>query len=298
MSFNAMGLACNGLGAARSQLYSVLERLEIRTSALGVSIGRVDYAVDFYAPDFELIPDNFVMHSNAVRSDHYDALTLQSEGTSRRVTTVRVGKMPGRQVTIYDKRAEVIVKRKPGWWKIWNSNLAKLGLPPLDPSGDPASNRVWRVELRAGKKHLKNRWGITTWADLDDKLGDVYNKMLDNIRYCEPTYLDKNRSRWPPAPIWERVKTEIQNDLCEMVSGVEPSNIRAVHKNAHRQMLVAQTSGLITSIAALDGTNFIGYPNTVDQVSRLIIASAKGNQTRIENGIEKAKNRYVFLDDT
>jgi len=45
----------------------------------------------------------------------------------------------------------------------------------------------------------------------------------------------------------------------------------------------------MTSIAALDGTNFIGYPNTVDQVSRSIIANAKDDQTRIENGIEKAE---------
>jgi hypothetical protein len=41
--------------------------------------------------------------------------------------------MTGRQVIIYDKRREVVDKHKLIWWDIWTGNLAREGLPPLDP---------------------------------------------------------------------------------------------------------------------------------------------------------------------
>ncbi|NRB19684.1 MAG: hypothetical protein HRU33_19530 [Rhodobacteraceae bacterium] len=37
-----------------------------------------------------------------------------------------------RQLGIYDKRAEVIQKKKMGWLTIWNAALAAKGKSPLD----------------------------------------------------------------------------------------------------------------------------------------------------------------------
>ncbi|PIE18123.1 MAG: hypothetical protein CSA65_05915, partial [Proteobacteria bacterium] len=92
----------------------------------------------------------------ANRADHMDE--MRSNGKSGRYSSVTVGKNPGRQVTIYDKRAQVIAKRKPIWWDIWNANLAREGAPPLDP--DAKSSQVWRIEVRAFKSCLKDRWGV------------------------------------------------------------------------------------------------------------------------------------------
>ena len=63
----------------------------------------------------------------------------------------------------------------------------------LDPA-DREGSAVWRIELRAGKEHLKDRWRLRSWADLHDRLGDVMAAALDAVRPAAPT-ADTNRSR-------------------------------------------------------------------------------------------------------
>ncbi len=134
----------------------------VRYGPRQVSIGRTGFCVDILAPEFELTPENFVIHSHTNRADHLTPEDhTRSNGKSWRFTSVTVGKMPGRQVTIYDKRLEVTDKRKPIWWELWNANLNSEGLPPLDPK-DRSESQIWRVEVRAGKRIMKDRWGITT----------------------------------------------------------------------------------------------------------------------------------------
>lgn len=70
------------------------------------------YALDFLVPGFILSPENFVMHANARRADHIVYRAMQVNERSGRVTYGTVGKMPGRQVIVYDKRAEITAKRK------------------------------------------------------------------------------------------------------------------------------------------------------------------------------------------
>src|SRR5206468_1118150 len=138
-------------------------------------------------------------------------------GRSGSVSSVTVGKMPGQQVIVYDKRSEVIAKRKVGWWEIWNATRIRSGAEGLQPD-DPAVSRVWRVELRAGKSHLKDRWNIRTWADLDARLGDMVACILNAVRYTRPTPQDSNRSRWLDHDLWQLVRRETQSDLFEMQS--------------------------------------------------------------------------------
>lgn len=62
---------------------------------------------------------------------------------------------------MYDKRAEVIAKRKPEWWEIWNAELNLQGQPDLD-SDDREASIIWSVEIRAGNGRLlqlSKRWG-------------------------------------------------------------------------------------------------------------------------------------------
>lgn len=109
VSCKSAGLACFGLGATRMHLLDTLARLGVAAAEGAEAIGRVDYAVDVLAPGFALEPEAFVMHSQATRADHLD---VSVHGRSSRVSSVTVGKMPGRQVIVYDKRAEVIAKKK------------------------------------------------------------------------------------------------------------------------------------------------------------------------------------------
>ncbi len=261
VSCKALPLATLGLGRVRADLYAVLDALGIATTTEGVSIGRVDVAVDVLAPGFILEPDNFVMHSQATRADHIEGADVQIHGRSGRCTSVTIGKNPGRVVILYDKRAQVVSKRKVEWWEIWNANRQKDGLPPLNQENRDES-AVWRVELRAGKKHLKDKWRIRTWADLHDRLGDLKAKTLNAVRYAMPA-LDTNRARWPDDPIWGIARREIAGDLFQMRSHTNPDLIRKVLRAEHRRILLGQMSGISVGLAVTDGKDAAAYTTSV-----------------------------------
>ena len=252
-SSKSLPLAMFGLGGVRAQMISFLDALDIRVPDGGESIGRVDYAIDLLMPGFKIEPDNFVMHSHTNRSDHKEILTQRTNGVSGRITSVTVGKMPQRQVIIYDKRLEVIRKQKVHWWDIWNAGRLAQGKPELDPK-DREASRIIRVEVRAGKADLKRRWNLAMWSELDDLVGDVFLATMQSIRYTVPAP-DTNRSRWPDHPLWEVVRTELSGDLFEMISGVEPELIRTVLREQLRATLRAQMIGLAATYGVVCGVN-------------------------------------------
>lgn len=251
VSCNSFFLAINGLGIAKTKLYETIEALGVRLAPDAASIGRVDYALDFLAPDLVLEPEHFVMHSNARRADHIEPDPITANGRSGRVTSVTIGKMPGRQVIVYDKRAEIISKSKVGWWEIWNATRAKHGLPALVRHA-PNAGQVWRVEIRGGKKHLKDRWRISTWSDLHTRFGDMVIQALDAVRHTSPSE-DGNRSRWPNSALWAEVLRNCDDDLFEMCNYAPPELIKQVQRDKHDELLARQMMGLLTTRAAIRG---------------------------------------------
>ncbi|TAN63563.1 MAG: hypothetical protein EPN20_09480, partial [Magnetospirillum sp.] len=232
VSCRSAWLATKGFGRVRAEIYEFLEA--IGADVMGEAIARVDYAMDFRAddlPGFVMEPNNFVMHARSNRGDHYE--DIGAHGTSGKVTSVTVGTMPGRQIIIYDKAREVAVKQKAEWPLIWGASLQRQGRAPL-----AEGERVYRVELRAGKAYLKERWGITTWAELDAKLGDLFVAAVTDIRLCMATN-DPNRSRWPLHPIWEAVTAAVKGDLFEMQSGATPGVVKGVRRSQLAQTMSA-----------------------------------------------------------
>ena len=294
VSTKSLPLAVHGLGWVRTDLYKTLASLDIQTQPNKMSISRVDYAIDFLYPDFLLCPNNFVMHARCSRKTHQEITEITEIGHSGKITSVTVGKNPGRQVIIYDKREEIIAKRKVEWPEIWNANRAQNGLPPLDFS-NVATSRVWRVELRAFKRHLKDLWGLTTWEHLDTKLGDVLAKMITDIRYAEPTS-DTNRARWPDSLLWQAVRCELDADLFEMRSFVDPDRVRYVIKEEQRAILQSQTLGLSVSLAALDGIEPEGFEDYVDETAKDTKRRSRNHVIPIEERIAKAKRRNLCVD--
>lgn len=293
VSCNSFNLAINGLGQVRADLYGIMDLLGITKTLGGVSIGRVDYALDFLAPSFVLVPEQFVMHSNANRADHVEHPEVSINGRSGRVTSVTVGKMPGRQVILYDKRAEVIAKHKVGWWEIWNATRARSGAPPLDRE-NPAESRIWRVELRAGKRHLKDDWNIRTWADLDNQLGDLMACMLDAIRYTQPT-ADSNRSRWTDNYLWKLVRQKTDGDLFEMRNYADPDKVKLVQKQEHDQLLASQMLGLLISRAAVHGIEEDKLQAFATAIGHNMADSISDAKERFGTKLALAKNRIAIL---
>jgi hypothetical protein len=288
-------LATQGLGVVRAYIADTMSALGMPFEAQQVSIGRADFCVDILAPDFELQPAQFVMHSHANRADHLTGSPdISSNGKSGRYTSVTIGKMPGRQVIVYDKRAEVIARQKPIWWDIWAAKLARDGLPPLDRS-DAATSRVWRVEVRAGKALLKDRWQVRTWADFDARFGDIIAETFDKVRYTIPDPYDSNRARWPDAPLWALARHEAADDLTELRSHVDAPKVKDVYREEQIRILQAQVLGGAITLAGLKGVTKKALAKEMDATARALKAEILADPDRAGAKLKEAKERYRFI---
>ena len=291
-------LATQGLGAARAYIADTMAALGMRFVARQVSLARVDFCVDIHGPDFDLCPQNLVFHSHANRADHEASKAeRRSNGGSGRYTSSTIGKMPGRQIIIYDKRAEILSAgggKKDLWWNIWDRNLTREGLPPLDRH-DPQKSRVWRIEARAGKRLLKDRWQVRTWADFDAKFGDILAEAFDRIRYTQPDPCDSNRSRWQDDPIWMLARTAIDDDLKELRSYVEPPKVREVYREAHARLMEKQVLGSAISLAALLGTTADALPEALRAIGEGMRDKVQSERRQAVEKLASAAGRYRFL---
>ncbi|KJS38250.1 MAG: hypothetical protein VR70_10465 [Rhodospirillaceae bacterium BRH_c57] len=297
VSAKSSALASMGLGGVRANLYRFLDAIGASTHR--ASISRVDYCMDFLADDidavtgasFALDPCAFVMHSHTNRADQDDDAGMQMHGASGRYTSVTCGKMPGRQVIVYDKSREVRMKQKTEWWAHWDAARERQQLPTLS-----GKERIWRVELRAGKAHLKNRWGIASWSELDNKLGDLFARALTDIRYTIPNATDGERFRWGNHCLWDAVMRTIIEDLGEMTTGAEPGVVKTVR----REQLVATTEAMVKGLVA---TWSVASETTAEaniialELARMAREHVDQNRRQFQACQERARKRYRFITE-
>lgn len=294
VSAKSAWLATKGLGRVKTEMYQFLEAVGAKVG--DESISRIDYCMDFRGEDlghdFKIIPDQFIMHSHSNRSDHYGEDDFDAEGAfddktvngvSGRVTSVTVGRMPGRQVIVYDKTKEITAKRKLEWLDIWAAQGAHLTL----------GERVFRVEIRAGKTCLKERWGITTWADLFAKAGDMFAHTLDAVRYAEPTG-DKSRYRWPDHSLWEAAKEAVGADLFEMQCGAKPGVVKAVRAEQLAQTMRAMITGLLATWGVATSAPAMAEP-LADAVHSMAYEYVTDHREEFLAKMNRAGKRYVFI---
>ncbi|MBZ8117763.1 hypothetical protein KUD11_03775 [Roseovarius sp. LXJ103] len=287
-------MATQGLGAAKAHLEGVLERLGIRTRPEDYSISRVDYCVDILAAaDFALNPEQFVMHSSTNRRDHIANADMKVSGKSGRVTSVTIGSPRARQVIVYDKRAEVIQTHKPHWWFIWNQTRKAQGQPLIGP--ETPDLRIWRVELRAGKDLLKDRWDIRTWEDLFTRFGDMSFETGKVVRYTDPAPSDSNRARWPNHLIWETAMGEINTDLIEMFEGSDPNPLKEVQRAHHISTLLKNIKGSTITLAALEGVEIDDLPRFFGDTASALQSEVQANPEHTAKQLRAARDRYVFI---
>lgn len=306
-------LATQGLGRAKAHIEDWMAAFGMRFGPSDVSFARVDFCVDILAPDFNLIPDQFVMHSSTGRRDYIAPDPMTVHVRSGRVTSVTVGSTRNRQVIIYDKRAEVIARNKAYWWSIWNhtvqrgpaSYLSRDGHAPLsrklalcpDPE-QAAGNRVWRVEIRAGKDLMKDRWDIRTWEDLFNRYGDLFREAGEVVRYTDPASGDTNRARWPNHPLWEVAVAEANDDLTDMRSGADPNPMKQVQREDHIGLLIRNMTGTAISVAALQGVRGVdGLPAALDRIITVMQDRIAADSDHTAKILTRAQDRYVFLQD-
>ena len=200
VSIKALALATIGWKQVYIRLLKTLKRLGV--TAAEMRVGRVDYAIDYQMPlEFRLDPGCFISHSRSSRSEHSKVPPLLAAGNPhellthfacREVTSVTIGKMPGHQTIAYNKLYEVIIKKNREWPLIWGVDLTDKSLA------------VFRVELRAGKRHLKS-WNARDFLALERRLGTTFDKMIRSVRHVVPSEAEKNVTRWPLSRFWKCV---------------------------------------------------------------------------------------------
>ncbi|MEH6478152.1 MAG: hypothetical protein V7727_20835, partial [Sneathiella sp.] len=178
---HASALACHSYEETKERILNTLKDMGCR---YGIeSIRRVDFAMDFLMPEaFKLNHMQFVSHHRCKVTPYFGGKGETKEKDTNKVAlvfrgrcteSVTIGSPSGRQVIVYDKRKAAIAKQAYFWFKVWGINRK-----------DTTKN-IWRVEFRAGKKELKDKFNIRTFIDLENSIGDVFNDTVEKIRYLD-----------------------------------------------------------------------------------------------------------------
>ena len=214
-----------------------------------ISINRVDYCIDFLDAQIVIDPRDFVAHARSKKqcylestsvtehverqTNHVQVRTVSQADTIKSIT---IGKMPGRQVIVYDKRAEVIERRKFYWFDAW-------GIDRHD-----ATRTVHRVEVRAGKSHLKGQ-NITTLDDFERYIGHVLIKAVEVNRWIDRPHETANVTRAELHPVWEMVQTHITHALAPYTAPITPEvitdRIRQNKRIEYRQQIIGNLGGYL-----------------------------------------------------
>lgn len=289
VSCRALPLALHGLGKTRARIEATLAKLGLTYVPGTESIGRVDVACDVFAHDLVLDRAHFVAPASSRVQEIADSL-VQVNGRSGRVESVTIGKNPQRQVVVYDKRAEVIATGKRWWWPIWWDAQEAQGLPLVDHR-DRKAGGVWRVEIRAYKRHLKDTWGVTTWGHLREQLPAILHQALCDVRFVTPT-ADTNRARWPDHPLWTLAYEAFMADMEDLHSMVDPSVIEGLVFSERDRMLHQQIAGCLMSRAALNGVHRRNLDAFASDCVADIVEGWRERPDWTEERFDRARARY------
>lgn len=292
MDFRAFFLATEGLEGARAYFDKTMTALGVKFQPDQMRVSRVDFAVDFLAPWFEPDTEAVVLAARTSKRESREKDSRETFFANTEVTGITCGHVSNRQLVMYDKRAEVIGKRKPGWLVIWNQNRELQGQPKLDLS-DNQQSRIWRFENRVGSKCLRRRWEIKSWSDLDAMIGDVFDESLKKMSYRIPSQ-DSNRSRWAEHELWKLLRAVYRMGLARHRSGVVPNEVREVNRAEHQRMLDQNILGNLIARAVSAGIgekHLWGYARL--HINELERASKRESRT-IGERVAKAEGKYRF----
>lgn len=286
VSCKSVTLATRGFEGTLSAMYHELKVIGARV--LEERIARVDYAMDWRLDSgFELDPQRFAMHGTTKAETHGSELSTHWQ--RRHCTGLTIGKMPGRQICIYDKRKDIVAKGKAEWWTIWGLDRAEL-----EASGD----QIFRIEVRAGKKHLKETWGVNTWDDLISRLGDIYVHALTRVRLKSRVFEEhENVTRIDDDPLWENARAAISKNLFDWISKAEPGVIKRVMEEQQKQTISAQLIGLTANFAVLSGLPEKRLFELPGMIAAMLAENVKGENVKdFRMKMIKVLRRYEIID--
>lgn len=247
--------------------------------------------VDVIAPCFCFSQGQFIVHPRMRRKPFAEFEYQASVGAAVRDHSITVGKMPNRQVTMYDKSRDVRDKNKVEWPEIWNTCRKAKGLCALDYF-DP-TNRVWRIELRVGKKYLTEQWHVSGWDSLFLTLPPLLSDLAASIRFAQPNH-DSNRSRWPSHPVWLLLNQIVPDAIFDEVPDADKSQIIEIKRIAKQEILERQLLGLAISLAAFHGMSATDFPPFLRGLPKSLLTLSDDHPKSLQERLAQAAMRHVF----
>ena len=237
VKMSAYGLATKGIKKLKAECDDFFEKINSVLNKENTRISRLDYALDFYAPNLIVDANEFITHAKRSKSEQ-----IERQLAGDRVTYLRIGKMPRMQLCVYDKYAQIQGKADLVWRDIYSQSIHDAGL-------DPKSRSWWRVEFRLGKNAIDKFVSPRLWDSVLNKAALAFQAAGRQISWRQPTE-DTNRSRWSLHPIWGITLQHLRDDL-EVFPPVEISEAtkRQIAED-YLANLEAQCEGLVLTIAA------------------------------------------------
>lgn len=255
------------------------------------AINRVDFAMDFRTQGFELHQDQFVAHSHTKVSPHWgkrDTAPDRDQPAAvvrgRRLESVTIGKQPGRQIIVYDKRREAIERQKPFWFDTW-------GVDRDDPTLE-----VWRVEVRAGKKELKDKYRLRTFRDITNSIGDVLVNALQEVRYLADGQRDSNVTRQALHPLWREAQTTATRDLLAFRSGLTPDQVLDMERALVLDRHIGLCAGNAIAWGSAKGLPVTALPDHLPGlIAEALADRIAADERKTDQAYSRAQRRQRFL---
>lgn len=285
----AVTLLSLGFDGALRQIFSVLEKLHVRTA--DHSVNRVDYACDVRVEDFKLRAEDFIAHPRAKRRVYWDAADSAGRANGPRAVfqgdslqTVTIGTMPGYQVSVYNKTAQLCGADKKIWEEAWS------------PVGEPSAS-VWRVELRAGRTALR-LFKIRNLESLEASLRPMLISQLGSVRYVDDTHTDSNVSRRRLHPLWVTVRSHVETGhLMHPVGKIAPCRVIQLDREQQRLQHESMIAGNAASIAALEGMNDAAVRTSLPKMVEAIIEKGtRHKDSSVMKSVRRARKRHLAED--
>jgi hypothetical protein len=184
-------------------LRHISRALGVRSGVMSVS--RLDFAVELLMPHgFDVSPTRFSTHARTrLRRDlskRYAAISdgdrLHATWMGRRTSTVTIGRLPGREI-----------------------ELSRVPLPDQKTEStqsvtkSPPSDEWWRVDIRLGKKHLREVHDFREFRKIGVRAVSLFRRAVTSVRYLADGNLASNISRHPTHPFWIGVQRAVIQSL-------------------------------------------------------------------------------------
>lgn len=227
---------------------------------IGESVNRVDYAVDIATSHFDLEAANFITPWRAKARNHFSTDTDIDEFGDKtvqdsewpvgsvmcggRFESVTVGKMPGRQVILYDKLRAAKDQKTDYWFPAW-------GLDPQDPG-----TQVWRVEIRAGRNALErctHAAQTRSYETVEAFLPRFFESASDDIRYVTNRPDVSNVTRATVHPLWATAQDALRNLPQSSEPRIPPAQVLEFMRKQRLGMSQAQAFGNLNNALLYEG---------------------------------------------